>query len=197
MWGISIFMQGPQETVAQLMGRFRQGDREAAGSLVELFYPQLKRLAASRMRREGGDHTWQTTVLVNELYLELVKIRALQASDSDDAGERTAFLKLSAHLMRRLLIHHARPLSKRAERESLDEDMLRADGLETLQQIDSALEQLAALDPQLRRVVELRVFEGLGSEEIAARMNCSSRTVTRHWNFARNWLAEQLGGIKQ
>jgi RNA polymerase sigma factor (TIGR02999 family) len=190
-------MAGPQETVAQLMGRFRQGDREAAGNLVALFYPQLKRLAASRMRREGSEHTWQTTVLVNELYLELVKIRALQASDSDDAGEKTAFLKLSAHLMRRLLIHHARPLSKQASRETLDDEMLSGDGPETLQQIDSALEQLAAIDPQLRRVVELRVFEGLSSEEIAVRMSCSSRTVNRYWHFARNWLAEELGGTKQ
>jgi RNA polymerase sigma factor (TIGR02999 family) len=175
------------------MGRFRQGDRQAAGALVELFYPQLKRIAASRMRDEGGPHTWQTTVLVNELYLELVKVRALRASDSDDAGEREAFLSLSAHLMRRLLIHHARPLSKQAVREELDEESLGVPGPETLQQIDSALDRLAAIDPQFRLVVELRVFEGLSSEEIAARMECSARTVNRYWTFARNWLAQEFG----
>jgi len=186
-------MQQAQETVAQLMGRFRRGDREAAGALVELFYPQLKRIAASRMRGESSSHTWQTTILVNELYLELVKIRALRDSDSDDAGEKEAFLNLSAHLMRRLLIHHARPLSKQAIRETLDEEMPGVSGPETLQQIDNALDRLATIQPQLRTVLELRVFEGLSSEEIADRLNCSARTVTRYWTFARNWLAGELG----
>ena len=67
------------DSVAQLMLRFRQGDRDAAGQLIELFYPQLKQLAATKMRRESAPHTWQPTVLINELYLELVKIRALKS----------------------------------------------------------------------------------------------------------------------
>src|SRR5271157_5734029 len=104
-------MGSPTERVTGLMGRFRQGDREAAGELFELFYPKLKQLAASRMRLERTPHTWQPTALVNELYLELVKIRALRDSESgeDDCAE---FLKLSAWLMKRLLILHARPLSR-------------------------------------------------------------------------------------
>jgi RNA polymerase sigma factor (TIGR02999 family) len=183
-----------QETIAQLMGRFRQGDRQAAGALVELFYPQLKRIAASRMRGESSSHTWQPTVLVNELYLELVKIRALRMVDSDDAGEKEAFLNLSAHLMRRLLIHHARPLSKRTVHQNLDEGVCSVDGPETLRQIDNALDRLAAIDPQFRRVVEMRVFEGLSNDEIAGHMGCTGRTVTRYWTFARNWLSAEFGG---
>jgi hypothetical protein len=112
--------QGP-ESVTILMGRFRQGDRQAAAELVELFYPQLKQIAASRMRGESQPHTWQPTVLVNELYLELVKVRALRAADSGEE-ERSAFLNLSAYLMKRLLILHARPLARRAGREEFDED---------------------------------------------------------------------------
>src|SRR5258707_13682505 len=93
------------DTVRRLMAEFRQGDKAAAGQLVELFYPELRRLAAARMKSERSDHTWQPTVLVNELYLELVKIKVLRASDSDGEAERHAFLDPAEHLMRRLLIN--------------------------------------------------------------------------------------------
>jgi RNA polymerase sigma factor (TIGR02999 family) len=182
-----------QESVANLMSRFRNGEREAAGRLVEMFYPQLKRIAASRMRGESASHTWQPTVLVNELYLELVKVRALRAAESDEAAEKAAFLNLAAHLMRRLLIHHSRPLSKQAIRQEFDEETTRIGGPEALQQIESALDRLGELGPQFRRIVELRVFEGMSCEEIAAREKCSLRTVTRQWTFARNWLAHEFG----
>src|SRR5579862_944534 len=110
------------DSVTVLMGRFRNGDRDAAGSLVELLYPQLKKLASTRMRSESNPHTWQPTVLVNELYLELVKIRALRGADTE-REEKTAFLNLSAHLMRRLLIEHARPLSKRVIKKPFEEEI--------------------------------------------------------------------------
>jgi RNA polymerase sigma factor (TIGR02999 family) len=182
------------ESVGDLMGRFRRGDSAAAGKLIELFYPQLKRIAVSRMKRESSNHTWQPTVLVNELYLELVKIRALRGADSGDDGERDAFLNLSAYLMRRLLIHHSRPLANRAIHQRIQDDVLSGDlGRESLQQIDSALDRLEKIDPNFRTVVELRVFEGLSGDEISARMNCSPRSVTRYWTFARNWLAHEFG----
>ncbi|HLK63220.1 MAG TPA: ECF-type sigma factor [Bryobacteraceae bacterium] len=190
-------MEQSPDAVSSLMGRFRQGDRTAANQLVELLYPQLKKLASSRMRRESPYHTWQPTVLVNELYLELIKIRALQPSSDGGDGEKTAFLKLSAHLMRRLLIHHSRPLAKHVAREEINEEFSGTDrGNASLEEIDCALDRLAAIDPQLRTVVELRVFEGLTGEEIAERMGCSPRTVTRYWNFSRNWLAQELGTFK-
>jgi RNA polymerase sigma factor (TIGR02999 family) len=173
------------------MGRFRQGDREAAGDLVELFYPQLKKLASARMRTEAHPHTWQPTVLVNELYLELVKIRALRAADSDQE-EKAAFLNLSAHLMRRLLIHHSRPSARRAIKQQLDDNIVH-DGHQSLHEIEDLLSRLAKVDPQLRTVVEMRVFEGLTVDEVAQRMACSERTVARYWTFARNWIAQELG----
>src|SRR6516164_8549334 len=107
------------DSVARLMARFRKGDHEAAGQLVELFYPELRRIAALRMRAERPDHTLQPTAVVHQLYLELVKIKAPRPAGSDGADEKAAFLGLAAYLMKQLLIHHARPLSKRAEKAEL------------------------------------------------------------------------------
>jgi ECF sigma factor len=124
--------------IRSLMSRFRSGDRAAADALVGHFYPELRRLAAARMQREREEHTWTPTVLVNELYLELVKIKALPAAE-EDASERDAFLKLAGHIMRRLLIHHARPLYRRAQKVDVNE-------LELLErnELDSGAEMLGA-----------------------------------------------------
>ncbi len=178
------------DTLASLMARFRNGDHEAAGSLVELLYPQLKKLASARMRSESDGHTWQPTALVNELYLELVKIRALRPAGPDEE-ERDAFLNLSAHLMRRLLLQHARPLRKRVAREDLPGN-LAGGSHEALVEIDDLLNRLGEIDPQLRSVVEMRVFEGLTVAEVAQRTGSSERNVARNWAFARDWLATEL-----
>ena len=178
------------------MTKFRNGDHTAAGRLVELFYPELRRIAAARMRAERPDHTLQPTAVVHQLYLELVKIKALRPAGSDGApDEKAAFLGLAAYLMKQLLIHHARPLSRRAEKAELS-DLLgpHSPAGDSLLEIDDVLNRLAAINPALRRVVELRVFEGLTREEIARKMGCGAATVARHWNFARNWLEEAFAG---
>ena len=183
------------ETVANLMANFRHGDREAAGRLVEIFYPELRRIAAARMRAERRDHTLQPTALVHQLYLELVKVKALRSTSSGGVDEKTAFLGLAAYLMKRLLIHHARPLSKRVEKAALSDFPTPGSGTEhALLEIDDTLNRLAAINPALRRVVELKVFEGMTREEIAAAMGCSTATVARHWTFARNWLEDAFTG---
>ena len=176
------------------MRQFRQGDKEAAGELVSLFYPELRRLAATRMRSEQANHTWQPTGLVNELYLELLKVKALRASDSDAEAERRAFLGLAAHMMRRLLIQHARPLSKRAGKSELA-DMPEAgiSGTEALAEVEQALDRLETINPNLRTVVELRVFEGLTGKECAERMRVGTATVSRYWEFSRQWLEDEFG----
>jgi RNA polymerase sigma factor (TIGR02999 family) len=189
-------MQSEQsDRINSLMSRFRGGDRQAAGELVDCLYPELHRLASSRMYREKQQHTWTPTVLVNELYMELVKIRALRPAEVD-ANEREAFLRLSGFLMRRLLIHHARPLSSKANKVPLSEIHpdrgLDQNGLEVLAQIEAMLDRLAAIDPKLRVVVEMRVFEGRTLEEISVAIGCSARTVTTHWSFAKRWLQREF-----
>jgi RNA polymerase sigma-70 factor (ECF subfamily) len=184
------------DTVARLMASFRNGDHEAAGRLVELFYPDLRRIAATRMRSERKDHTLQPTAVVHQLYLELVKVKALRPAGSDGAGEKAAFLGLAAYLIKQLLIHHARPLSKRAQKTELPELAgAHSSAEQSLVEIEDVLNRLAAINPALRRVVELRVFEGLTREEIAREMGCGTATVARHWNFARNWLEEALAPL--
>jgi RNA polymerase sigma factor (TIGR02999 family) len=177
------------------MASFRSGNHEAAGRLVELFYPELRRIAAARMRAERPDHTLQPTAVVHQLYFELVKVKALRPASSGGADEKAAFLGLAAYLMKQLLIHHARPLSRRAEKAQLS-DLCGPDSPRehSLVEIDDVLNRLAAINPALRRVVELRVFEGLTREEIAREMGCGTATVARHWSFARNWLEEALAG---
>jgi RNA polymerase sigma factor (TIGR02999 family) len=183
------------DSVARLMASFRSGNHEAAGQLVELFYPELRRIAAARMRAERPDHTLQPTAVVHQLYLELVKVKALRPASSGGADEKAAFLGLAAYLMKQLLIHHARPLSRRAEKAELpDLSDPQSPTKHSLVEIDDVLNRLAAINPALRRVVELRVFEGLTREEIAREMGCGTATVARHWSFARNWLEETLAG---
>ena len=177
------------------MASFRNGDHEAAGLLVELFYPELRRIAAARMRAERPDHTLQPTAVVHQLYLELVKVKALRPASPGGADEKAAFLGLAAYLMKQLLIHHARPLSKRAGKAELPDLPGSHSPTEySLIEIDGVLNRLAAINPALRRVVELRVFEGLTREEIAREMGCGTATVARHWSFARNWLEEAFAG---
>ena len=147
------------------------------------------------MRAERAEHTLQPTAVVHQLYLELVKVKALRPASPGGPDEKAAFLGLAAFLMKRLLIHHARPLPKRVEKVELG-DLTRPDSLNehSLVDIDNVLNRLAAINPALRRVVELRVFEGLTREEIAREMGCGPATVARHWSFARNWLEEALTG---
>jgi RNA polymerase sigma factor (TIGR02999 family) len=187
-------MTPSSDTVASLMVRFRQGDRAAADRLVELLYPELRKLAGAKMRGERSQHTWQPTLLVNELYLTLVKIKAL-SGDSHSGEEKAAFLGLAGHIMKRLLIEHARPLYRRAEKvEFRDRPDPGPPGAESLQFVEEALSRLGAIDPKLRAVIEMKVFEGLTGDEIARELGCSARTVANYWTYAKRWLQKELSG---
>jgi RNA polymerase sigma factor (TIGR02999 family) len=186
-------MQAAPSEIAVLMDRLRSGSKEAAGQLVTLFYPELRRLACSHMRREAPGHSWQPTVLVNQLYLELIKIKALKKDGGDAYDDRQAFFGLAAHLMRRLLIHHSRPLAQRMEMTELgDEVLFEGSDTDELAIVEDLLQGLDQVDPQFRTVAELKVFEGLSMEEIATQLDIPLRTAYRRWTFARTWLARHL-----
>ena len=175
------------------MAEFRGGSPDAAGKLVEIFYPELRRLASARMLGERSNHTWQPTALVNELYMELTRIRALPSDPARDGDEKDAFFGLAAFLMKRLLVHHARPLPKRVTRvEIAAAEGVSVSGEQSLSEIENRLSRLGAIDAKLRAVVEMKAFEGLSREEIARRLDCSVRTVARHWEFAQHWLRQAM-----
>jgi len=175
------------------MEEFRAGSADAASQLVDLFYPELRRIASTRMLAERTNHTWQPTVLVHELFLELTRVKSLPPDPTANQDDRKAFLGLAGFLMKRLLIHHARPLPRRVAKAEISEAMgIPAGGEECLVEIEDLLHRLDAIDPQLRPVVEMKIFEGLSREEIAGRLGCSVRTVARRWDFARQWLHDTI-----
>lgn len=176
-----------QNSIASLMAAFRRGDSDAGARLMDLFYPELKRLAAGQLRRERPGHSWQPTLLVNELYLELVKIKALRPAETEHPNDKAAFLALAGQIMKRLLIHHARPLAYQAQKVPLWEELL-SESDSSLIEVEDLLSRLAAIKPVIRTVVELKVFEGRTAEEIAGQLGCAAVTVNRYWQFARHWM---------
>jgi RNA polymerase sigma factor (TIGR02999 family) len=178
-------------SVGSLINRIGNGDRDAAGLLVQILYPELKRIAVARMSQERTDHTWQPTALV-----ELVKSHELRLTASGGRDEKDAFMGFASHVMARLLLRHARRLYRRVSKTSIDcgEDALplEQEGPEGLHHVNELLSKLEALNPRLRAIVELRVFEGLSGDEIASRLGCSRRTVLRDWNFAKQLISSEL-----
>jgi len=170
------------------MTRFRLGDKQAAGERVALFYPEQRRLTEARTKGEQANHTWQPAGLLNQLYVELLKVKALCASNSDGESERRAFLGLAEHLMWRLC-HHSWPLSKRSEK-SPD---ARVPDVEALSPVEHALDRLVVVNPNLRIIVELCFFEGLTGKECAAQMAVGNSNVGGYCEFAQQRLEDRFG----
>ena len=147
---------------------------------MELFYPELKRLAAGQLQGERRGHSLQPTLLVNEVYLQLIKIKSLPQTDAERANDKAAFFALAGQIMKRLLIHHARPLSHKAQKVPVLED-LRFEADDSLVEVEELLSRLESIKPGIRTVVELKVFEGRTAEEIAQQLGCATVTVHRHW----------------
>ena len=180
--------------LTQLLIDSGKGDELAREQLLPLVYAELRRLAGGYMSRERPHHTLQPTALVHEAYLRLIDQRRV------DWKSRAQFVGLAAVMMRRILINHARDraASKRggdAERVSLS---LAGDAFPRPQldliAIHDALDRLATIDPRKGRIVELRFFGGLTTEEIAELLQVSPATVERDWSFARAWLYDALAG---
>ena len=187
-------MEPSPREVTRLLEEWGHGRTEARDQLMPLVYDELRRLAGRHLRRHRPDPTLQATVLVHEAYLRLVGQAPVRWQG------RAQFFGLTAHLMRQIIIDHARqhlaakrggaacalPLDAAAE--------WSAEGTADLLALDDALRRLETVDPQQSRIVELRFFGGMTGEEIAECLDISPRTVDREWRAARAWLHSQVKG---
>lgn len=179
--------------LTHLLRGLRSGDDAAAARVVAAAYGELRKIAARCMRNERTGHTLQPTALVNEAFLRLA------GTSGADWRDRAQFYGVAAHLMRQILVDHAR--KRRAGKRNggarvtfEDHLILRVDRIEDVISMDEVLGRLELLDPRQGRVVELRFFAGMSVEEIAEVMRISTPTVKREWNSAKAWLHRELTG---
>ncbi len=181
-----------EHEVIQLLAQWSNGDKSAFDKLMPLIHDELRRLAHRYMRREHPGHTLQTTALVNETYLKLTNRENIHWQN------RAHFFAIAAQAMRSILVDHARShaYAKRgggAPRVVLDEALtVSPEVAAEVVALDDALKELAKLDPEQSRIVELRFFGGLTIEETAEVLRISSATVKREWNTARAWLYREI-----
>jgi len=185
-------MDSAPPDVTALLSELAQGNQAAAEKLVPLVYDELKRLARGYMRRERPDHTLQTTALVHEAYLKLVRQRRT------DWQCRSHFFAIAARVMRRILLDHARGHLRRKRGGArqilpLNEALtFSPEQSEDLVKLNEALERLSAIDPRQSKIVELRFFGGLTVEETSGILGISPKTVKRDWSMAKAWLHGEL-----
>jgi len=183
--------QSSPNLVTVLLAKWRAGDEQALEALVPLVYNELRRVAHRYLRHERPDHTLQSTALVHEAYLRLLK------QGTHEFENRAHFFAISAQLMRQILVEYARH-GNAAKRDAghmltLDDNMglVKTRGVD-LVALDDALKALAALDARQSRIVELRFFGGLSTEETAGVLGISSATVKREWATAKVWLHHEI-----
>jgi RNA polymerase sigma factor (TIGR02999 family) len=175
-----------------LLRAWAKGDIDAREQLMPLVYEELRRRAAAYLRRERLDHTLQPTALVHEAYLRLLGQERVAWQN------RAHFFGVAAQMMRRILVDHARGRGRgkrlgAATRVTLDEGVASAGPPDCeLLLLDQALDELAAVDPQQARIVELRYFGGLTEGEVADVLTVSRSTVTREWLIAKGWLYRRI-----
>ena len=180
------------ENLTQLLTDWSNGDAQALEKLIPLVYRDLHRLAERYLRSESPSHTLQSTALVHEAYLRLIDQRNTRWQN------RAHFFGISAQLIRRILVDHARArkAGKRggdAAKIQIDESVAAPEQQNLdLVVLDDCLRALAEIDPQQARVVELRYFAGLTVEETAEVMRVSPTTVKREWRLARAWLHREI-----
>lgn len=180
------------EAITELLRAAEGGDRAALDQLFGLVYAELRKLARRQLQVTPVQHTLGTTALVHEAYLKL-------STDAHwSTRDRSHFFALAARAMRHILIDHARRRTRRKRGGSEtplsleDAEVPVHDRGAELLALDEALEHLAAVDPELARLVEWRFFAGLSVEEIAGILEVSDRTVKRQWRAARAFLYQHL-----
>ena len=183
---------GTEERATALLLAWRNGDRDALNELMPLVYDELRAIARRRLRHEREGHTLNTTALVHEAYLKLIRLERMQWES------RAHFLAIAAQAMRNILVSHARtrkrikrgsgaphvPLEDAADLPAVEADRILA--------LDDALERLAALNARHARIVECRFFGGMTIEETAVALEVSAATVKRDWGLLRLWLGREL-----
>jgi RNA polymerase sigma factor (TIGR02999 family) len=179
--------------ITVMLRKWSEGSQEALNDLLPLVYDELHKRARQYLRRERSDHTLQPTALIHEAYLKLAGQNNMTWQD------RSHFFAISANVMRRILVDHARakhrdkrggddikiPLEEAALVINKEKDV-------NLIALDEALNRLAALDEQQSRIVELRYFSGLSLEETAEALSISRSTAARDWAMAKAWLHREL-----
>jgi len=185
-------MASPHDVTA-LLADWSRGDRGALGQLLPLVYEELRRIAARQLGRERVDHTLQPTALVHEAYLRLVDQRKV------DWQNRAHFFGVSAQIMRRILVDHARRHAAEKRGDGVrcvsidDVQGLPAPGDVPILALDLALDRLEKVDSDLAKIVELRAFGGLTIDEAAHVLDVSPSTAKREWRTAKAWLNRELG----
>jgi RNA polymerase sigma factor (TIGR02999 family) len=188
--GVRVSESSPQP-VSALLIKWRAGDPEALQALIPLVYQELRRIAQHHLKQERPDHTLQSTALVHEAYLRLMK------QEPAEVANRGHFLAVASQLMRQILVDHARGHRAAKRGGGLKLELKDAIGAQNPQNmdlvvLDDALNELAKLDPQQTRIVELRFFGGLSIEETAQIVGVSATTVKREWATARAWLRREV-----
>jgi RNA polymerase sigma factor (TIGR02999 family) len=184
----------PEPDATDLLVAWSHGDTAAVERLMPLVYAELRRLARHYMRQERADHTLQPTALVNEAFLRLIDVNRIHWRS------RAHFLAVAAQTMRRILVEFARHRDRQkrgggAVHVPLDEAVaVPRQTEEDLVALSDALTTMAAFDPRMSQVVELRFFGGLSVEETAEVLNVSPETVMRDWKTAKAWLLKELAG---
>ena len=183
----------PDTDVSALLRAWSDGDQDALQALTPIVYEELHRLARHYMRRERSGHSLQATALVNEAYMRLADYTRMQWQD------RAHFFAVSAQVMRRILVDHARrhnvKRGRGVQHVSLEDVAVVVPGEDAetdLVALDKALIGLTRIDPRKAQIVELRFFGGLTVEEIGGVLKVSPGTVKRDWRAAKAWLYQEL-----
>ena len=194
--GVSQFLgdqlsRDPSHAITELLKKWRAGDEEALQALVPLVYSELHAIARQYLGRERADHTLQATALVHEAYLRLCGQKPFHAED------RSHFVGIAARLMRQILVDYARShhAAKRGHDCTIELDaaaILPQSKHADVVALDDALRDLERIDEQQSRIVELRFFGGLTTEEAAEALGISRSTAKRDWNVAKAWLKRQM-----
>jgi|GEM_PF-373413 len=183
----------PTHEITELLQAWRQGDSEALAKLIPLVDRELKKMAHAYMRKERPGHILQTTALVDEALIRLIRAEKINWDN------RKQFYALIARRMRQVMVEDARKLITKGGTRVAQVDVTEADNLtveasKELLRLHQALTKLTTLDARKANVIELRYFGGFTFDEIAKLLEVSKSTVEREWKFARTWLRREIDG---